>query len=128
MLKFLKGEGMQGERETFFKKFPSPPHIQLSPISTLDGEFVFTSGAADAMLAFSLGQSEDCFALRAFAVDVSFSVTELIFSELEEIAELFVLGSPFCDITRHRSIKYVSYKSHSNEKICEVKQGRVNKK
>ena len=73
------------------------------------------------MLAFSLWQSEDCFAAWAFAVDVSFSVTEFISSELKEIAEFFIFRASFGDISRHSPIKYISYKEHCRHKINDVK-------
>ena len=95
----------------------------LSP----DGESVLTSGAAYRVASVCAGQSEDCAAIWTLAVDVSFSVTELVSSEFEEVTELFILGASFCDVARHRSVKYVDNKCRGSKDIEQVEQRRIDK-
>ena len=58
--------------------------------STLYGKSFLATGANHRVLALGARQSEDCLAFGAFAVNVSFSVLEFVFAELEEAAEFFV--------------------------------------
>ncbi len=56
---------------------------------------IFTARADNIMLAFSFRESQDCFTMGAFSVNVSFSVAELITAELKESAEFLIFASAF---------------------------------
>ena len=51
------------------------------------------------MLTFCFGQAKDSTAGAAFAVNVCFSVTELVFAELEKSAEAFIFTAACRDIS-----------------------------
>ena len=61
--------------------------------STVSCKSVFTTGADDAVLTFSARQAKNRLAGGALAVNVSFSVSELVFLQAKEITEFFVLSS-----------------------------------
>ena len=51
------------------------------------------------MLALCLGKTEHRLAARALAINMSFSVSELAFPELEEAAEFLVFPASLSDIS-----------------------------
>ena len=51
------------------------------------------------MLALSLGESENRLAGLAFTVDVSFTVTEFVFTKLKESAEFIIFTAARVDVT-----------------------------
>jgi hypothetical protein len=84
--------------ECFFQKALSPRiYISISLSSYLKSVVAFR--ANDIVFTFSLRKSEDGFTRRTFSVNVSFSVTPLIFPEPEEVQEFLIFGASLGDIS-----------------------------
>ena len=66
---------------------------------------VSATGTDHEMLSLCLGQSEDRAALGTFAVNVSFSVLELVLFQSEKAAEFFVFPSPFLHVSGEHTEK-----------------------
>ena len=67
---------------------------------------VFTFGADYEVLAFGFRQSQDGFAVVAFTVHVSFTVTEFVSAKLKKITKGFVFLSSRRNISRENSEKH----------------------
>ena len=80
---------------------------------------VFTSGADHDMFALRARETKHGLAFFTFAIDVSLSVSEFIFTKLKEVAEDLVFVPSFCDILREHSIKHKEYHQNRNGKVCD---------
>ena len=59
---------------------------------------VFAAGAYNRMLSFCFRETKHRLAFAAFAVNVSLSVSETVFTELEKVAESVVFKPSFSDV------------------------------
>ena len=72
------------------------------------------------MLSLCPRQSENCRAGGAFAIYVSFAVTEFISFKSEEVTEFLILGASFGYIARHRPKEDVAHERKRDEKVDKV--------
>ena len=72
--------------------------ISVGDFLTVYFKTVLASGTDNVVLALGFGESENRLASWAFAVDVCFSVSEFVSSQLEESAEFCVLLSSCLDL------------------------------
>lgn len=79
------------------------------------------------MFAFCFRQSEDCLAVRAFFIDVSFSVSEFIFTELKESAEFLVFSSALLYIPREHAEEHNVDKYSRDGEIEEAEPNGIDK-
>ena len=74
---------------------PRIPHVS----SALGLKTFFALRADDRVLALGTRQPEDCAAVGTLAKDVSFAVTELVFLQAEERAELLIFAAALFDLS-----------------------------
>ena len=72
-----------------FKKGSNASPASLSTYT----KSIFTARADNGMFTFSFREAEYCLAMRAFFINVSFSIAKLIAAELKEAAESIVFTS-----------------------------------
>ena len=111
---------MCSSNNKFVGSFLAPPFSRkrwnASPASSTVGcKSVFTTGADDAVLSFCARQAKNRLAGGALAVNVSFSVSELVFLQAKEITEFFVLASALCYVFRKHT---VTNKEHERQGHC----------
>ena len=101
-------------------RVPASPHPRVPAILAFDCKSVFTAGADYGVFPFSFGQAKGCAARGAFAVDVSFSILEFIFSQTEKSAESSVFLAPFFDIARKHTVEDSNCKGNGYQPNAEV--------
>ncbi len=110
---------LKGSHVPLLKRFSHFYSIPL-PVLTSDRKSVFAFWTDYRMLALCPRQSENCRAGGAFAIDVSFAVTEFISFKPEEITEFLILSASFCYIARHRSKEDVAHERDRDEKVDKI--------
>jgi hypothetical protein len=83
----------------FKKAENASSHPRVLASSALDLKTVFALGADDRVLALGARKSKDCAAVGTLAKDVSFAVTELVFLQAEERAELLIFAAALFDLS-----------------------------
>jgi len=91
---------------TFFSK---KVENRIPASSTVSCKSVFTTGAYNAVLSLCARQAKNRLAGGALAVNMSFSISELIFLKIEKITEPFVLTSALRDIFRKHTVADNNY-------------------
>ena len=79
------------------------------------------SWADHKVLPLGLWKSEDSLAVRTFAVNVSFTVSELVSAELEKSAEAIVFFSSGGNISGEHSEKYPEYQAEGGQPVKKSK-------
>ncbi|MBQ9112052.1 MAG: hypothetical protein IJY08_00565 [Clostridia bacterium] len=82
--------------------------------------------ADNEVLAFCFGQSENGFALGTFAIDMSFSVFEFVFTQGKESTELFVFPAPFSDVSGEHAVEDEKGKGEGDKRYYQIKNNGFN--